>query len=648
MSESGVSAIRAALERDDAVEAELLARDALELDPEDALLHAYLGSILMARGNVIEALPQYQMAIQLQPGVAAYYNELGNALAACGDFEAATVALREAAKLSPELPEIHNNLGNVRRASGDRVAAAEDYRQALALRSDYPEAWSNLGVVLQELDDLDGAEDAYRQAIKIDDGNSFALTHLGVVLAAKGELTAAESAHRTAIASNSNLPAPYNNLGIVLKDQGRLDEARQSYERAMQMNPMEPSIRSNALLARCCSPNICEDSLFAQHMIFGERFETQREMDFDMSARSDARLRIGYVSPDFYSHSVASFIEPIIEAHDRGAFHVTCYSDVIGGDEVTWRLKASADMWCDTAQESDDELYQRILADKIDILVDLAGHTGDNRLPVFARRAAPVQVTWVGYPSTTGLSRMDYRITDRWADPEGDADRWHSESLLRLEPGFLCYHAPDDAPLPDKPDGAALTFGSFNNFTKINDTVLDVWAALLRAEPAARLLLKCRQLADDGVRRRLAEAFGVRSISADRLALHGRVASRTDHLALYGEVDVALDTFPYNGTTTTCEALWMGVPVVTMTGARHAARVGESLLRRVDWDAWVAKSAEEYVEIARELARSRPAPSKVRDQLALSSVMDGKAVTAALEASYREIWRRRREGEAPS
>ena len=648
MSESGVSAIRAALERGDAVEAELLARDALELDPEDALLRAYLGSILMARGNVTEALPQYQMAIHLQPEVAAYYNELGNALAACGDFEAAAVALREASKLSPELPEIYNNLGNVRRASGDRFAAAEDYRQALMLRPEYPEAWSNLGVVLQELDDLDGAEDAYRRAIEMDDGNAFALTHLGVVLAAKGELTGAESAHRSAIASNPNLPAPYNNLGIVLKDQGRLDEALQSYERAMQMNSTEPSIRSNALLARCCSPNIREDSLFAQHMIFGERVETQRETKFDMSERPEARLRIGYVSPDFYSHSVASFVEPIIEAHDRDEFHVTCYSDVIGGDEVTRRLKASADMWCDTAQESDDELYQRILADKIDILIDLSGHTGDNRLPVFARRAAPVQVSWIGYPATTGLSRMDYRVTDRWADPEGEADRWHSESLLRLESGFLCYRAPNDAPLREKPEGTTLTFGSFNNFAKINDEVLDVWAALLRAEPAARLLLKCRQLADDGVRRRLIEAFGARSVSADRLALHGRIASRADHLALYGEVDVALDTFPYNGTTTTCEALWMGIPVVTMTGARHAARVGESLLRRGGWDAWVAHSTDEYVEIAQKLARDKPAPPEVRDQLASSSVMDDKAVTAALEASYREIWRRRREGDARS
>jgi protein O-GlcNAc transferase len=645
MSESGVQAIHAALERGDAIEAELLARDALDLDPEDALLHAYLGSILMARGNVTEALPQYQMAIQQQPGVAAYYNELGNALAACGDFEAAAVALREAAKLSPELPEIHNNLGNVRRASGDRIMAAEDYRQALELRSEYPEAWSNLGVVLQELDDLDGAEDAYRKAIKIDDGNSFALTHLGVVLAAKGELTAAESAHRSAIASNPNLPAPHNNLGIVLKDQSCLDEALQSYERAMQMNLTEPSIRSNALLARCCLPNIREDSLYVQHMIFGERFETRRETDFSMSERSGARLRIGYISPDFYSHSVASFIEPIIEAHDRDEFNIICYSDVIGGDEVTRRLKASANMWCDTAQESDDELYQRIVADKIDILVDLAGHTGNNRLPIFTRRAAPVQVNWIGYPATTGLSQMDYRITDRWADPEGDADRWHSESLLRLEPGFLCYRAPDDAPLPEIPDGAPLTFGSFNNFAKINDAVLDVWAGLLQAQPTARLLLKCRQLADCGVRRRLVEAFGARSVSVDRLALHGRIDSRTDHLALYGEVDVALDTFPYNGTTTTCEALWMGVPVVTMTGKRHAARVGESLLRRGGWDAWVAKSPEEYVKIACELVRNRPAPSEVRDQFASSSVMDGKVVAAALEASYREIWHRRREGD---
>lgn len=646
MSESGVSAIRAALESGDSIEAEALAREALELDPEDALIHAYLGSILMSRGRVSEALPHYQTAIRLQPEVAAYYNELGNALAACGDFIAAAVALREAARLSPELPEIHNNLGNVLRASGDRVGAVESYRQALALRHEYPEAWTNLGVVLQEQDDLDGAEEAYRAAIEIDANNPFALTHLGVVLAAKGELTAAETAHRSAISSNPNLPAPHNNLGIVLKDQGRLDEALQSYERAMELNPGEPSIRSNALLARCGSLHIQEDALFAHHVAFGERFQTRAETVFPAAERPEERIRIGYISPDFYSHSVSSFVEPVIASHDRQAFHITCYSDVIGGDDVTERIRSSTDTWCDIAQDTDEALYDRILEDKIDILVDLAGHTADNRLSVFARRAAPVQVSWIGYPATTGLTRMDYRITDRWADPPGVSDQWHSERLLRLEPGFLCYRAPEGTDLPGTDANNPLTFGSFNNFTKINDTVLDTWSVLLKAEPEARLLLKCRQLADQGVRNRLCEAFEARSIDRKRLELFGRIASRAEHLALYERIDVALDTFPYNGTTTTCEALWTGVPVVGLSGARHAARVGDSLLTRAGWADWMAADTDEYVAIARELARERPSRTDVRAQFSASSVMDAAAVTAALEDAYKQMWRRHCEGDA--
>ena len=641
MTESGIEPIRNALEQGNTVEAEKLARNTLERDPEDALVHAYLGAIQMKRGAVADALQSYRVAIELQPEVGLFHNEFGNALAASGEFEEATGALTTAAELSPEVAEIRNNLGNVHRALGDRAAAAECYRAALAIRAEYPEALTNLGVVLQESDDLDGAELAYRGALVLDGENPFALTHLGVVLAAKGELTAAESAHLSAIASNPKLAGPYNNLGIVLKDQGRLDSALEAYEKAIGLSPNDSSLRSNVLLARCCSPRVDEAHLFAEHVAFAERFEMGSELEPNLTGRGDPLLRIGYVSPDFYSHSVASFAEPIIAAHDRVRFHVTCYSDVIGGDAVTQRVRSAADAWRDTADSNDEDLHRQIVEDGIDVLIDLAGHTANNRMGVFARRAAPVQVSWIGYPATTGLSRMDYRVTDSLADPKGDADRWHTETLLRLEPGFLCYRPPDDTPIPVTKCDRPPTYGSFNNFAKVNDKVIDTWSELLVLEPQSRLLLKCRQLADEGTRDRLQHAFVARGVGPERLILQGRIRSREAHMALYGEVDVALDTFPYNGTTTTCEALWMGVPVVTMSGERHAARVGDSLLTRAGWPEWIARDTSQYIEAARRLVAERPKREDIRDRLAGSSIMDAGAVTGAFEAALEEAWRRR-------
>ena len=636
---TGVAEIRAALERGDPGEAESLARAALDIDPEDALIHAFLGSILMQRGAAEEALLQYRTAAELQPEVGAFHNELGNALAFTGDLLAAEAALRRAGELSPDLPEIRNNLGNVFRAQGRGDAAATCYREALALRPDYPEALTNLGVVLQEADDLAGAREAYLKTLELDPNNAFAYTHLGVIQAAEGQLSAAEASHRAAIERRPHLAAAHSNLGIVLKDQGRLSEAYTAYQRAIELDAHDSGLCSNLLLARCYDPRIDEKLLYADHLSFAERFTPSEIPEFEATPASGGPIRIGYVSADFYSHSVASFIEPVIAAHDRSAFHVTCYADLTSGDAVTERLRASADEWRDVAAASDSGLWARIRQDRIDILVDLGGHTGHNRLGVFALRAAPVQLTWIGYPATTGLAQMDYRITDIVADPEGVADRWHTETLMRLDTGFLCYQAPMDAPAPAVPDaGRPLTFGSFNNFAKINPAVLDTWAALLKAVPDARLLLKSRPLADDGVRARLIGDLAERGISETRLSLHGRIASRAEHLALYGEVDVALDTFPYNGTTTTCEALWMGVPVVTMKGRRHAARVGASLLTHGGWPEWIAADPEDYVAIAAGLAGERPDPSDIRAQFAASPVMDARTFTAGLEAQLRALW----------
>ena len=632
--------IRTALEAGDLATAERLAREAIESNAEDALAHAYLGSILAGRGEASDALAHYWAAVALRPNEAVFHNELGNALASVGDFDAAEKSLREAARLSDASPEINNNLGNILRGLGRHAEAAEQYRRALRLRPDYSEAQTNLGVVLQELDDFTGARAAYEAAIAMDPSNAFAYTHLGLVAAREGQLSEAETLHRKALEIAPDAVAAQANLGVVLKDQGRMRDARTAYARAMELDPHDAGLHSNLLLAQCFDPAMSEKSLYAAHRAYGERREINREVPFEIAPREDGRLRIGYVSPDFYAHSVASFIEPVLVAHDRSRFHITCYSNLLRGDDVTARLQSMAEVWRDTVSATDAELFDRIRADGIDILVDLSGHTANNRLPVFARRAAPLQISWIGYPATTGLTRMDYRITDEWADPESSSDQWHSEDLLRLDGGFLCYQAPPDAPEIDARVDGPLTFGSFNNASKISESVIDLWAELLRHEPESRLLLKSRQLADEDVCKRLRDAFRAKGVVEGRLEFRGRIESRTDHFALYRFVDVALDTCPYNGTTTTCEALWMGVPVVALRGERHAARVGASLLSAAGRPQWIAETPQDYVEIARSLAGARPPRADVKDALSASRLMDAGRHVSKLENAYRNIWKR--------
>ena len=614
------------------------ARAGLAENPEDALTHAYLGSILLADDDTEAALTHYRMAVRLRPEEAAFHDELGKALLSAKDLEGAESALRDAVRLAPDKPETHNNLGNALRALGRHEAAAECYRAALARRPDYAEARSNLGVVTQEMGDGAAAAGHYREALADNPDDAFAHTNLGTVLAAEGALGEAEAAHRRAIDIAPDRAAAWNNLGIVLKDQGRLDDAIEAYQAARARDPDDAAFHSNLLFGLCYDAAATEESLFEAHRDYGA--ERESGSPARIPRKSGDRLRVGYVSPDFYSHSVAAFIEPVIAGHARERYFVACYSDLAAGDAVTERLKSGADLWCDTLALSDTALFDRIREDEIDILVDLTGHTAGNRLPVFAMRAAPVQISWIGYPATTGLSRMDYRITDRWTDPPGEADRWHCERLLRLGPGFLAYKAPEEAPEPRAAASAGpLTYGSFNNLSKINDVVVETWAEILRGAPEAELLLKSRQLADPGIRERLGGAFRRQGIDDSRLRLLGRIEDRGQHLALYNEVDVALDTFPYNGTTTTCEALWMGVPVVALSGERHAGRVGEGLLRRAGFEDWVAGSRAAYIEAALGLATDRPTPGTVRVRFSASSVMDADTVVNALEAAYEKVWR---------
>lgn len=465
-------------------------------------------------------------------------------------------------------------------------------------------------------------------------------------------------------------------------NEGRIGEAEVWYRRAGKANPQ--SIKAIMGLARVLSASlrgqeavdILREALksdlrsagvyrllsFQLQYVSGmdpvETFELQqmagrlvaREADgfpprISVSAEPERKLTIGYMSPDFRQHACAHFIEPLLAARDRSVFRVIAYSSVVTKDAVTARLKGQVDAWRDVASMKDPGLANLLAEDKVDIAIDLAGHTGGTRIASLALRPAPITLNYLGYPASTGTPGVDYRIVDWMTDPKG-ADALASEKLVRIDPCFLCFRplaeSPAVSPAPCESNGF-VTFGSFNIIDKISDAALDAWAEILKAVPDSRLVLKTKPLADESVRERARQAFVSRGVEVSRLELLAWAAGLRGHLELYGWIDVALDTFPYNGTTTTCEAMWMGVPVVTFTGPVHASRVGASLVSAVGLPELVGGDVSEYVKIAAALGKDRARlvglRATMRDRMAASPLRDERGFCQKFEGALRDVWR---------
>jgi protein O-GlcNAc transferase len=420
--------------------------------------------------------------------------------------------------------------------------------------------------------------------------------------------------------SKSNI---MSTLGGVRLYQGDVEEAIKCFASALHDDPFNLKAHSNLLLAMNYSEQCTQQEIYYE----SRRWETIHclsEADFPCITREKQNgcIRLGIISGDMKRHSISYFLEPFIEGLDRSRFEIYCYSDVTSPDDVSERLNKLADIWLNSADLKDDELAGAIRSDQVDILIDLAGHTGTMiRLPVFCRKPAPIQISWLGYPNTTGLSVINYRLTDEFADPHGLNDCLYTEKLIRLKNGFLCYRPPDEAPevglSPCRQNGY-ITFGSFNMLPKISPGVLALWARLLRRVKNSRLLLKCHYFADHATAERFLGYFADFGITRDRIELRSAVPDTQGHLAIYNEIDIALDTFPYNGTTTTFEALWMGVPVVTLVGDRHSARVGGSILTRLGLSELVATSSGEYINLTEGLAKDLKRLVKLRSSLRLT------------------------------
>jgi len=416
----------------------------------------------------------------------------------------------------------------------------------------------------------------------------------------------------------------------------------------LELNPDYVSAHSNFLYGLHHLAEIEPVQLFDQHQLWATRHAEPVASDIPShqnDRKPNRRLRIGYVSPDFRTHSVAYFMEALLENHDRSAFEIFCYSDVALKDTTSVRFENLADCWRDIAGMPDENVAQWVLNDRVDILVDLAGHTAKNRMLLFARKPAPVQVSYLGYPNTTGLDTVDYRITDSWSDPPGQTDHLYTEKLLHLPHGFLCYTPPKTSPaagnLPAERSGF-ITFGSFNNRAKITPEVIKIWSMILILVPNARLYIKSKSLSDSATQKSLHDKFIENNVAPEQIKFMGYSPSTYDHLDLYNSVDIGLDTFPYNGTTTTCEAMWMGVPVIVLSGMIHMSRVGVSLLSNVGLPDLIGDSADDYVHKAVELAANLEKLKKIRlelrNMMCRSPLMNGPLFTHSLENAYRRMW----------
>jgi protein O-GlcNAc transferase len=549
---------------------------------------------------------------------------------------------REILQREPEHADSLHLLGVIALQTGNLASALALVQRAAALRPDAAVCRNNLGQVLERLGRFDEAAPCYEAAIELDPGYAEAHNNLGYVRARQDRLTDAEALYRRAIDLDPEYAEPHTNRGNLLKDRGELDAAIGCYRRAVELRPDLSALHSNLLLTLHYHPDYSPADLEREHRSWAERHVAPLEAvrrPHENRRVLDRRLRVGYVSPDFREHSVARFVLPLFREHDRDQVEVFAYSDVKTTDPVTAMVRNHVDRWHDVAMLGDEQLANVVRADGIDILVDLAAHSGHNRLLTFARKPAPVQVTYLAYCSTTGVDAIDYRVTDRFLDPPGESGHY-TETSIHLPHCYWCYSAP---PLGGRPAterrAGPPTFGCLNNFAKVTDITLDLWMRLLRRVPEAQLLLYARtDVHRDRVRRALREA----RLPESRAAFVGR-QSLAHYLETYREIDVALDPHPYGGGTTTCDALWMGVPVVSLAGRTAVSRAGSTLLSNIGLEHLVARSEEQYVELAAGLIRDAGGVAALRRQLRRSiessPVMDAKQFVRDLEAAFRTVWR---------
>lgn len=627
--------------------AEGLIRAAIHQDPHYAEAYNNLGNLLRDKGQMDEALAAHRAALEINSGDCEIYFSLGATYQACGRPNESCEAYLQALSLDPSYAVAWMNLGNALAGLGRHEEALTCIRKALEIQPDSAEAHYNLARLLQQRGEYEAAAGHYRRALDADPSLVEAWYNLGTLYLVREKVDEAVAQLQRALELEPLYADALNNLAKALKARGDMEGALAAYRQALALRPDDREIFSNLLLALNYVSTAEPKEVYALHRDYAARFEAPLQpawLRHTNHPEVERRLRIAYLSPDFRRHPVANFIEPVLRCHDRRHFEVWCYYTYGVADDLTGQLKSLADQWRDVATLTDEALAERIREDGIDILVDLAGHTAGNRLGVFARKPAPVQVTWLGYLNTTGLAAMDWRLTDEKADPAGVNEAFYSESLARFPYSQWCYHPFDGmqevSPLPALKN-SYVTFGAFNQVAKISDEILDVWARVLEEVEGSRLLLV--GIPEGWARQRIVEAFRKHGVDGKRLDFRGKL-SLEEYWAAFSEADIALDTFPYNGGTTTCDALWLGVPVITLSGVCAASRGGCSLLTALGRTEWIAATVDEFGQIARALVDDFASLERIRkslrQQMEASPLRNEEAFTMDIERAYRKMWRK--------
>lgn len=603
------------------------------------------GAMAFQRGGHLEdAVELLQKARKLNSDSVECRMFLGMALADLGRYVEAEPHLFRALKKSPHMGEMWENLARCQRAMGLPREALESLEKFAQVQPFNPNAHELLGELDAVVNGLPAAEPHFRRATEIDPGYAIAWINLSLCLLEKtGHIAEAIECIDKALQLDPFLLTASSARALSLQRIYKPEESVDLYNSILWMEPQNARILSARNMLLNYLPNQDRQSVFEAHKEYGALFAKDEFRVFFNPQDPEKKIRIAFISSDLRNHSVAFFLKPLLQNLNPSRVQTLLYHSHHIEDATSTALRKLASKWTNLNGLDDDAATALIQRDAPDIIIDLAGHSAMNRLPLLARGLAPVQISYLGYPNTTGVPVITHRFVDEITDPSGDSDAFTTEKLVRFSPCAWAYAPPADAPLPAIPNaGSPITFGSFNNFLKVTDKALALWARILNRVPNSQIFIKSLFLDDPEVRKNIIERITSAGIAEDRVEIAGFLDKPQDHLATYNRIDVALDTFPYNGTTTTCEALWMGVPVVSLIGDRHAARVGLSLLTAIGHAEWAVETEDAYIEKAVTLAQDRNLLRQLRESLrrevAASILCDHAGQAARFETALRQVW----------
>jgi protein O-GlcNAc transferase len=602
-----------------------------------------------AAGDRQKALAILHEIVRREPENAEAFSNIGLIFHEMRDPGKALEAFNASIAINPALAEVHCNCGTVYLSLNKLTEAKNAFARAIELKEDLTAPMLGLGMVKQAAGDLEAAKQCFVEVLRRYPNDPSGHFYLGIIMREWDRLDMAARCFRNALRFKPDSALAYGGLGETLQVSGLVEESEVCFRKSIELDPNDNTAYSNLFLSMNYNPAYSSVQILQESKRWGDELVEQGRkrgsVCFENSQNADRKLRIGYLSPDFCRHPVASFLEPLLKNHDPASFQVYCYSYGKIQDQRTVRFKMYTDQWHDIRTMSDDQARKLIVEDTIDILVDCTGHMANNRLPLMAIPCAPVQVSWIGYPNTTGLSTIDYRFGDEITDPV-DEETFYTEKLIRLPNCFCCYTPPDDSPevsdLPAMRNGF-VTFGSLHTLARLNPAVIALWSKVLNRVPASRLLV-FRAVLNEDIINRLGERFAQHGIGPERISFLKEVPVN-GHLDLYNRIDIAIDTFPWSGHTTACEALWMGVPVIALNGNRHAGRMVASVLSQLGLDDFIAETKEDYLTIAERTAREIPSlvmlRKGLRELMETSRLCDGVAFTRDVEHEYRKMWMKR-------